>query len=686
MTSWLRNVATPRSQFDSPYTRLSAFESLSTDKSMFNIRCTIIPSTLFVASALVVTVTIDVARSDDGQFVLPTAVAERIADLEKQIHVKRSEAANLAVELVGARRRVTDVDRRLQPLLGEIEAIEHLRDTVDGRVEKQREAAKSARAEHETHLQTVAALKRELEALQKKLDEAENKAEESATAAAKAEAEIDRLQMELAERLPKIGPLTLATVEPTKEKQTAVEQVVGLEEHLGRLDAQQRGLQHAIEDELKQAGQWISFCDQISPILYRSCLPCHNARTARGGYALHNYASLMGNGESGAAIVAGDVAGSWLVELVASGDMPVDAPPLSAEEVTLISRWIALGARLDSSADASTSLVQLMPRPAMAAAPDEYRLAPPVTAVAVDRNGATPRLASSGYREVLLWSTSGELIGRVGNVLERVYGLSFSPDGRRLAVASGTPGRLGDVSVFDVASGTILYSLVQTEDVMLDVAFSPAGDRLAAAGADGKIYIFSVDLSEVAGSAPPQAISPQRLHTIADHADWVNAIAWSSDGRKLASASRDKTAKVFDALTGRSLITFTEHEHNVVDVAFASGNEEVISADERGKALRMWRISDGKRVRELKLSRGEAIAIAQVDAEHLSVLQTGGRLVTFKTSDGKKVEEVQVATQWPSSLCVDRDGAIWFGDQSGRIHTLENPHTTTSLRSWPAHP
>ncbi|MCA9031378.1 MAG: hypothetical protein KDA66_11245, partial [Planctomycetaceae bacterium] len=106
-------------------------------------------------------------------------------------------------------------------------------------------------------------------------------------------------------------------------------------------------------------------------------------------------------------------------------------------------------------------------------------------------------LASSGYHEVLLWSAeNGQLVRRITNVAERVYGLEFTADGARLAVAAGTPGRIGEVKIFQVADGALLANMVATDDAMFDVAFSPDGTRLAACGADRTIRIFDATSGE----------------------------------------------------------------------------------------------------------------------------------------------------------------------------------------------
>jgi dipeptidyl aminopeptidase/acylaminoacyl peptidase len=170
-------------------------------------------------------------------------------------------------------------------------------------------------------------------------------------------------------------------------------------------------------------------------------------------------------------------------------------------------------------------------------------------------------------------------------VAERTYEIQYSPDGTLLAIAAGTPAQMGEVKLFNAADGQLVKDLVTTSDAMFGVAFSPDGKRLAAAGADRSIRVFDV------------ASGKQEL-LVEDHADWVMGIAWSPDGAKLASASRDKTSKVFDAKTGESLLTFPGHAEPVFGVAFSPSGTEVATSG-RDKQIRVWNVADAKQIRAI---------------------------------------------------------------------------------------
>ena len=115
----------------------------------------------------------------------------------------------------------------------------------------------------------------------------------------------------------------------------------------------------------------------------------------------------------------------------------------------------------------------------------------PVTAIVFSADGQ--QLFVSGYHELTVWNPAdGKLINRIKNVGQRTYALSLSPDGKLLAVGCGAPGRLGETRLLDSATGELKNVLGSTGDVVLDVAFSPSGDRIAVGAADGIVRVFEV--------------------------------------------------------------------------------------------------------------------------------------------------------------------------------------------------
>ena len=86
------------------------------------------------------------------------------------------------------------------------------------------------------------------------------------------------------------------------------------------------------------------FESHVAPLLAEHCIECHDAAINQGELDLSRKSAALAGGESGKAITPGNAAKSLLWEYVSAGEMPKDRAPLSAEEQSVLRKWIDAGA------------------------------------------------------------------------------------------------------------------------------------------------------------------------------------------------------------------------------------------------------------------------------------------------------------------------------------------------------
>jgi WD40 repeat protein len=149
--------------------------------------------------------------------------------------------------------------------------------------------------------------------------------------------------------------------------------------------------------------------------------------------------------------------------------------------------------------------------------------------------------------------------------------VAFSPDGTRLAAASWD----GTVTVWDVGSGRAVLTLRGHPEGVNGVAYSRDGRRLASAGkgAEGIVAVWDADTG-------------QELLRLRGPAGLACA-DFSRDGQRVATGGVDGTVHLWDAATGQELLTLSGLRGAVTALAFSPGGER-LAAVSAGGMVKVW--------------------------------------------------------------------------------------------------
>lgn len=271
----------------------------------------------------------------------------------------------------------------------------------------------------------------------------------------------------------------------------------------------------------------VSFSREVTPILERSCVACHQPSKLKGGLDVTTFKAIGAGGKHGPVLVARAATTSRMVSQVKGSkpEMPPEGKPLTEAEIRVLERWIAEGAVDDTPVASARTL-----------SPIRYEGRPVLTTLAWSPDGKF--LAVPGNGEVFLISSDDLVVKfRLRGAAARIESLAFSPDGSSLAVAAGTPSRFGELQIWNSTTGELRQSVRVGGDSIFGAAWSPDGTRVVVGGADRTVRVIEV-------------ASGREVMRFDQHTDWVFGACFTHDGSRVVSASRDRSMKLIEVATG----------------------------------------------------------------------------------------------------------------------------------------
>jgi len=300
-----------------------------------------------------------------------------------------------------------------------------------------------------------------------------------------------------------------------------------------------------------------------------------------------------------------------------------------------------------------------------------------IHALAVEPGGR--RLVAAGDDRVIrVWDVAEAReafnLGVLGN--QRVTGAAWSRDGRLIAAVNAA----GTLAVWDVA-GTAHKRIFELPAVTAaeGVAFAPDSRNVAVCG-DRVARLYALPAAD-AGGAETAVNLRRSFEGPGGHTNRVVAVAFSPDGRTLATAAHDNSVRLWDVATGQVQRTLPGHAEEVAAVAFSPDGGRLASGG-YDQALRLWDLQPVTPVATFASHRGPVWSVcwlpdgrlASAGADRSVRVWRLGAQQPDRTMSGHTQPVTALATAGTALLSTGGDGQVKTWDSAGEAE----PRTVTS--------
>ncbi|MCA9225145.1 MAG: PD40 domain-containing protein, partial [Planctomycetales bacterium] len=252
---------------------------------------------------------------------------------------------------------------------------------------------------------------------------------------------------------------------------------------------------------------------------------------------------------------------------------------------------------------------------------------------------------------------------------EPVHALAASLDGRWVATAHEDL----SVRVRDAASGRLLTSVNGHDDLVVAVAFSPDGKWLATGSYDQSIKLWPIatEATQTVDNETEPAPRFGEPRELTGHTNWVFAIAFSPDGQQLASASYDKSVRLWDVETGKEIAKFDGHTAAARCVAFSPDGKRLVSGSSDRTAM-VWDIDTHKAIATVTGHTGAVRGVSySPDGQQFATGSEDNSIRIWDANSGQQLRELS-----------GHENMVWCVAYSPRGATLVSGGFDRSVRLW----